>query len=126
MMTLFLFSAILILSITLPNHTLLFYCFAFLGPHLCHMEVPRLGVPSELQPPAYTTATATRDPSRICDPHHSSRQHWILHPRSEARDLTHNLMVPCQIRFPWATTGAPKQRLLFLVFLRLWRVLTSS
>ena len=26
-----------------------------------HMEVPRLGVESELQPPAYTTATATRD-----------------------------------------------------------------
>ena len=29
--------------------------------HLWHMEVPRLGVESELQLPAYTTATATRD-----------------------------------------------------------------
>ena len=28
----------------------------FLGPHPQHMEVPRLGVKSELQLPAYTTA----------------------------------------------------------------------
>ena len=31
----------------------------FLGPHLRHMEVPRLGIESELQLPAYTTVTAT-------------------------------------------------------------------
>ena len=42
------------------------------------MEVPRLGVELELQPPAYTTATAMQDPSHICDLHHISRQHWIL------------------------------------------------
>ena len=29
------------------------------------------GIELELQPPAYTTATATRDPSPICDLHHS-------------------------------------------------------
>ena len=52
------------------------------------MEVPRLGVESELQLLAYTTATATWDPSRICDPHHSSQQRWILNPLSEARDGT--------------------------------------
>ena len=34
-----------------------------------HMEVPRLGVESELQLPASTTATATPDLSRICDLH---------------------------------------------------------
>ena len=34
-----------------------------LGPHLQHMEVPRLGVELELQPLAYTTATATWDPA---------------------------------------------------------------
>ena len=39
---------------------LLFYLFVvFLGPHPRYMEVPRLGVESELQLPAYTTATAT-------------------------------------------------------------------
>ena len=31
--------------------------FCFLGPHLQHMEVPRLGIESELQLPASTTAT---------------------------------------------------------------------
>jgi len=31
------------------------------------MEVPRLRGESELQLPAYTTATATQDPSRVCD-----------------------------------------------------------
>ena len=76
-----------------------FFFFVFLGPHPQHMEVPRLGVQSELQPLAFTTATAMRDPSRICHLHHSSRQHWILNPLSKARDRTHNLMVPHQICF---------------------------
>ena len=61
------------------------------------MEVPRLGVESELQLPAYTTATATPDPSFICDLHHSSGQGRILSPLSEARDGTRNLMVPSQV-----------------------------
>ena len=68
---------------------LLFYVFIyFLGPYPWHVDVPRLGVESQLQLPAYTTATAIRDPSCICDLHHSSGQHWILHLRSEARDQT--------------------------------------
>ena len=33
----------------------------FLGLHLRHMQVPRLGVKLELQLPAYTTATAMWD-----------------------------------------------------------------
>ena len=41
----------------------LFKFFCFLGPHPQHMEVPRLGVKSELQLQAYATAIATRDPS---------------------------------------------------------------
>ena len=39
-----------------------FIFFVFLGPHLQHMEVLRLGVQSELWPLACTTATATLDP----------------------------------------------------------------
>ena len=51
------------------------------GLHLRHMEVPRLGIKSELQLPAYTTATATRDPSHICNltiAHGNTRSltHW--------------------------------------------------
>jgi len=44
------------------------------------MEVSRLEVKMELQLPAYTTATATPDLSRICNLHHSSWQHWIINP----------------------------------------------
>ena len=62
------------------------YLFIFLGLHPRHMEVSRLGVELELQLPAYTTATATLDPSHICDLHHSSRQCQILNPLSKARD----------------------------------------
>ena len=51
-----------------------------------HMEVPRLGVEWELQPLAYTTATATPDLSLICNLHHSSQQCWILNPLIRARD----------------------------------------
>ena len=64
----------------------IYFYFCFSGLHLQHMEVPRLRVKSELQLPAYTTATAMPDPSNVCDLHHSSRQHWILNPLSEASD----------------------------------------
>ena len=53
------------------------------------MEVLRLGVESELQLLAYTTVTATQDPSHVCDLHHSSWQHSIL---KEAGDRTRVLM----------------------------------
>ena len=57
-----------------------FWSFVFLGLHPRHMEVPRLEVESELLVQAYATATATPDPSRVCDLHHSSQQHHILNP----------------------------------------------
>ena len=60
--------------------------FHFLRPHLLHMEVSGLGVESELQLPAYTTAAAMQDPNCIFDLQGSSWQCWILNPLSEARD----------------------------------------
>ena len=51
-----------------------------------------LGVKSELQQPAYSTATAMPEPSRVCDLHHSSWQCQSLNPLSKARDWTHVLM----------------------------------
>ena len=48
-----------------------FFVFVFLRLHPWHMEVPRLGVKSELQLPAYTTAIVTRDLSHVFDLHHS-------------------------------------------------------
>ena len=71
------------------------------------MKVPRLGDESKLQPPAYTTATATPDLSHICNLHHSSWQRWILKPLSKVRDWTHNLMDVSRVCYPWATTGIP-------------------
>ena len=65
---------------------LLILFVVFLGPHPRHMEVPRLRVHLELQPLAYTTATAMQDPSRVCDLRHNSWQHRTLNPLSEARD----------------------------------------
>ena len=83
------------------------HLFVFLGPHLQHMEVPSLEIELELQLPAYTTATAMPDPSHVCDLHHSSWQHRILNPLSEARDRTHNLMVPSRICFHCTMKGTP-------------------
>ena len=80
------------------------------------MEVPWLGFKSELQLPAYTTATATQDPSRVCNLYHRSWQRQIHNPLSEARDQTHHLMAPSQIHFWCATTGTPETFFFFFFF----------
>ena len=76
-----------------------FSFFIFLGLHLQHMEVPRLGAESELRLPAYATVTAMPDPSRVCELHHSSQQCRIHKPLSKARDQTFFLMDASQICF---------------------------
>ena len=90
----------------------LFLFFSFLGPHLWHMEVPRLGVESELQLPGSAKAIAMCDSSRGCDLYHSSLQHWIPNPQSTARNRTCILMDTTQLHFHSATMGIP-----FLPFL---------
>ena len=80
--------------------------FFFLGLLLQHMEVPRLVIKLELQLPAYATVIATWDLSHICDLSHSSQQHWILNPLSEARDRTCNLVVPS-----WMVSAVPRREL---------------
>ena len=98
-----------LLVISIYIHVDKVFCFVFfkLGPHLWHMEVPRLRVILELQLPAYTTATAAWDPSCVCDLHHSLWQHRILNPLSEARDQTHVLMDTSQFHYCLAMTRIP-------------------
>ena len=94
-------------SLIILQPTLLSLSFVFLGLHPRHVEVPRLGVESELWPRASTTATATRDLGRVCDLHHSSQQCQMLNPLSKGRDPTCILMVPGRIHFHCASTGTP-------------------
>ena len=71
--------------VTIYFYFILFY-FLPLGLHPWHMEVPRLGVQSELHLLAYATAIATRDLSLVSDLHHSLWQCQILNPLSKGRD----------------------------------------
>ena len=75
------------------------FFFSFLGLHLRHMEVSRIGVEleSEMQLPAYTTATAMLHPSCICNLYHNLWQCQILNPLSKARDQTCILMDTSQV-----------------------------
>ena len=63
------------------------------------MEVPRLGVEAELQLPAYSTATATGNPSYVCDLYHSSRHCGTLNPLSKVRDQTHILKDTSRVHY---------------------------
>ena len=93
----------------LKNYFFIYFLFFyFLGPHPQPMEVPRLGVQSELLAFTAATATSNLDPSCVCDLHHSSRQCRILNPLSEARDWTLNITVPSQICFRCPTMGTPR------------------
>ena len=53
---------------------IIYFFFLFLGAGLQHMEDSGPGVELELQLPGYTTATAKRGSSCICNPHHCSWQ----------------------------------------------------
>ena len=61
------------------------------------MEVPRLGLKSELQLLGYATAIAMPDVNLVCNLHHGSRQCRILNPLSRARDRAHILMDASQV-----------------------------
>ena len=86
------------------------------------MEVPRLGVKSELHLPATATATATatQELNLVVDLHHSSRQRRIVNPLSKARDRTYNLMVPSWIHFRCATTGTPHTHTHMYIYYMAW------
>ena len=68
------------------------FFFALYGHAYKYIEVPGLGVESDVQSLAYTTATAMPDTSCICDPPCSLWQCQNLNPLSQARDQTCILM----------------------------------
>ena len=101
--------------------------FVFLGSHLGHMEIPRLGVQLEPQLLAYTTAIAMKDPSHIFELHHSSWQCKILNPLSKARDRTHILMDTSWVVSHRASVGTPRIFLVlrYILALAKCRMITS-
>ena len=71
------------------------------------MEVPKLGIKSEPQLLAYTTATAMRDPKCVCKLHCSLWQCHILNPLNEARDQTRILKDTSQVLNLLSHNGNP-------------------
>ena len=112
-------------SYNFRNFCFNFFVFCFLGLHPRHKEVPRLGVESELQLQACTTATAMWDPRHICDLHHSSQQCQIFNLPSEARDQTHIPVDTSHFHYHWVTIGIPFFGVIlsffFFFFLRILR-----
>ena len=70
--------------------------FFFVGLHLQHMEVPRLGVQSKLRAPAYTTAAVSWDLSRVCN---------LTTAHSNARSLTHGARPGIKPETSWFLVG---------------------
>ena len=98
---------------------LFFFFFLFRATPVAYGEVPRLRVQSELQLPDHTRATATQDPSHICDLHHISRQHQILNPLSKARDQTCIFMETSQVLHLLSHNGnSPEWSFLKLSYIR--------
>ena len=62
---------------------------------------------SELQLRAYTTATAMRDLSHVCNLDHSSQHRQILNPLSKPRDQTCILRETSRVHYHWATIETP-------------------
>ena len=85
------------------------FFFGFLGPCPGHMEVPSIGVESELWPPAY--ATAKRDLSPMTYPAAHGNARSFLTPLSKATDRTCIFMDIRWIHFHCTTTGTPQMGL---------------
>ena len=76
-----------------PLLLLLLFFFFMASPATYRiLEIPGPGVKSELQLLAYVIATATLDPSCICNLCHGLWQHQILNPLGKGKDRTCILM----------------------------------
>ena len=95
-----------------------FFFFFFLWLHLCHMEIPKLGVEMELQLSTYVMAIATLVLSRhICELYRSLCQCWIFNPLSEAKNWTHIQMDTSLVLNPLSHNGNSRKRENFVCLL---------
>ena len=100
------FSKVAEYKINTQKSAIFFFCFS--GLLLQHMEIPKLGVKSELQ--LHTVC----DPSHFYILNHSSRQCPSPNPLCEARDGTRILLMNTSwIHFCFTTTGTPSISLLY-------------
>ena len=80
------------------------------------MEVPMLGVESQMQLLAYTTAIAMWDPSCICDLHKSSGQCWSLTHWESVEIEPASLWILVSF-FSLCQMGIPKIKVFIFVFI---------
>ena len=88
---------------------LIFFFFGFVLFFCVFRPAPAAYGGSQARGPIRATAASLHrrsDPSHVCDLHHSSWQHRILDPRSEARDGTCVLMDGSQVHFCCARTSS--------------------
>ena len=77
-----------------------FYLFVYLCKYLCLFRVTPVAYGSSQARGQIGASAAGLHHSHICDVHHSSRQHRMLNPLSEARDWIHILMDTSHIHNP--------------------------
>ena len=82
-------------------YQLLLYFFFFLGLHLWHMGVPRLGVQLELQLLPYPTSTAAQDPSHFCDLHHRNAGYLTYWARPGIKPTSSWILLRFVTAEPW-------------------------
>ena len=94
---------------TQRRENVFFVAVVFLGLHLWHMEVPRLGAESEVHPLAYATATAMPVWAASATYATGHGNAGAFNPLSEARDWTHVLMDTSQILNRMSHNRNPKK-----------------
>ena len=82
-----------------------FFLFSFLGPHLWHVEVPRLGVGATAVGLQHSYSNTASKPHLWSTLHLVARQ--ILNPLGKARDWTHIFMDTSWVCYCWAMTETP-------------------
>ena len=132
--TLYIYTYTHIHSLVYTNYYLILFKFfiflLFRATHAAYRGSQARGPIGAVAARLHHRATAMQDPSHVCDQHHSSWQchhsSWqpqLLNLLSRARDRTHNLTVPSQIRFCCTTTGTPiLQLLLTALIVHRWKV----